>query len=297
MVFCSISVNVLPKMYSDNKKMEMTGQFWMSRLADDISLSDLNIPGTHNSAARYEPFPKTAKCQSLSLTAQLQAGVRFFDIRCHHKKDLFFIFHGPINQRLSFDQVLAHMISFLIQNNQETLIMSIKEEHVPKQTTRPFMETLHSYINQNETYWYTKQKIPNLGIVRGKIILLRRFFSSNPIGIPATDWQHDGFHQTTNLFIQDQFEIPNASVKWETVETALEYSIQDKSLDRLHLHFASGYIKNRLGIPNITKLSSQINQNLARYLSSTSQHRYGCLIFDFITSDLAKQVYELNFYK
>ena len=89
MVFCSISVNVLPKMYSDNKKMEMTGQFWMSRLADDISLSDLNIPGTHNSAARYEPFPKTAKCQRLSLTAQLQAGVRFFDIRCHHKKDLF----------------------------------------------------------------------------------------------------------------------------------------------------------------------------------------------------------------
>ena len=68
MVFCSISVNVLPKMYSDNKKMEMTGQFWMSRLADDISLSDLNIPGTHNSAARYEPFPQTAKCQSLSLT-------------------------------------------------------------------------------------------------------------------------------------------------------------------------------------------------------------------------------------
>ncbi|OUT64325.1 MAG: hypothetical protein CBB75_04640 [bacterium TMED15] len=297
MVFCSISVNVLPKMYSDNKKMEMTGQFWMLRLADDISLSDLNIPGTHNSAARYEPFPQTAKCQSLSLMAQLQAGVRFFDIRCHHKKDLFFIFHGPINQRLSFDQVLAHMISFLIQNNQETLIMSIKEEHVPKQTTRPFTETLHSYINQNATYWYTKQKIPNLGIVRGKIILLRRFFSSNPIGIPATDWQHDGFHQTTNLFIQDQFEIPNASVKWETVETALEYSIQDKSPSRLHLHFASGYIKNRLGIPNITKLSSQINQNLARYLSSTSQHRYGCLIFDFITSDLAKQVYELNFYK
>ena len=92
-------------------------------------------------------------------------------------------------------------------------------------------------------------------------------------------------------------EIPNVSVKWETVETALEYSIQDKSPGRLHLHFASGYIKNRLGIPNITKLSSQINQNLARHLSSTSQHRYGCLIFDFITSDLAKQVYELNFYK
>ena len=163
-------------MNSVSNKMEMTGQFWMSRLPDDISLANLNIPGTHNSAARYELFPKTAICQSLSLTAQLRAGVRFFDIRCRHKKDLFFIFHGPINQHLSFDQLLGHMISFLTQNNQETLIMSIKEEHIPKQTTRPFMETLHSYINQNETYWYTKQKIPNLGIVRGKIVLLRRFF-------------------------------------------------------------------------------------------------------------------------
>ena len=64
------------------------------------------------------------------------------------------------------------------------------------------------------------------------------------MGIPATDWQHDGFYQGANLFIQDRFEIPNASAKWEIVERALQHSIKGESSDRLHLHFASGYTKN-----------------------------------------------------
>ena len=37
----------------------------MSRIADSVSLASLNLPGTHDSGARYEPFPNTAKCQTL----------------------------------------------------------------------------------------------------------------------------------------------------------------------------------------------------------------------------------------
>jgi len=297
MAICFVATNTLSKIdiENGNGNTEKMSHVWMSRLPDDISLADLNIPGTHNSGARYEPFPKTAKCQTLSIAEQLHAGVRFFDIRCRHQKDQFFIFHGPINQHLSFDQMLESMFTFLKQNAKESLILSIKEEYLPKSTTQPFAKTLQAYINQNASLWYTKQAIPKLSIIRGKIVLLSRFFSAKPMGITAIGWEHNGFHQEMNFFIQDRFEIPNAFVKWEIIQTALEHSAQEESSTRLHLHFASGYIRNRFGLPNITKISSPINQKLASYLSNNPHHRYGCLIFDFITADLARKAYELNF--
>ena len=113
--------------------------------------------------------------------------------------------------------------------------------------------------------------------------------------IPAIDWQHDDFYQGANLFIQDRFEIPNALAKWEIVAGVLQQSIKDESFDRLHLHFASGYTKNGFGLPNITQVSSSINQKLADYLSRAPHSCHGCLVLDFITADLARAVYKLNF--
>ncbi len=279
----------------DHATTDLVNHTWMSQLSDRVSLASLNIPGTHNSAALLEPFLKTAKCQTLSITEQLQAGVRFFDIRCRHEKDQFTIFHGPVYQHLAFDEVLNNMLAFLKRNTREALILSIKEEHLPKATTRSFSQTLQSYIDQNPLAWYTKNAIPQLNTARGKIVLLRRFPSAKPMGIPAIDWQHDGFYQGANLFIQDRFEIPNALAKWEIVERALQHSIKDESFDRLHLHFASGYTKNGFGLPNITQVSSSINQKLADYLSRAPHRRHGCLVLDFITPDLARVVYKLNF--
>ena len=45
---------------------------WMARIGDDRLISDLSIPGTHDSAARYEKVDGTAKCQTLSLDDQLK---------------------------------------------------------------------------------------------------------------------------------------------------------------------------------------------------------------------------------
>ena len=55
----------------DHATTDLANHTWMSQLSDRVSLASLNIPGTHNSAALQEPFPKTAKCQTLSITEQL----------------------------------------------------------------------------------------------------------------------------------------------------------------------------------------------------------------------------------
>ena len=268
---------------------------WMSQLSDDMSLAALNIPGTHNSAALHEPFPRAAKCQTLSIAEQLQAGVRFLDIRCRHEKDRFTIFHGPVDQHLTFDDVRKAMLLFLKRHPGETFVVSIKEEHRPKKNTRTFLETLRFYIEQEPRAWYTKKRIPKLAVARGKIVLLRRFASEMPLGIAARDWGHNGFHQGANLFVQDRFEIPNAGEKWKIVERAFQHSLKQQVADRLHLHFASGYTKNGLGIPNITSVSTPVNQHLSEYLKTAPHRRHGCLVLDFMTPALSKAIYELNF--
>ena len=271
------------------------GHDWMSKISDNVLISSLNIPGTHNSGALYEPLPRTAKCQSLTLAQQLEAGVRFFDIRCRHQNDRFGIYHGPISQKLTFDTVLGTMRGFLKKNPSECIVLSIKEEHRSSRTTRSFPDTLHSYIKKNPRFWCIKKNIPKLSEVRGKLILLRRFPSANPLGIPATDWGHTGLHISKNIFVQDQFAISDSKTKWKTIERAFEQSQKNSKLDRLHLHYTSGYTQNIFGIPNITAISNPINERLKSYLKTAPKSRYGCIVLDFITPELSRAIYQLNF--
>src|SRR5579864_9502172 len=72
------------------------GSNWMASLDSHLLLSQLSIPGSHDTMALYEPFPGTTKCQNLSLAEQLMAGVRFLDIRCRHTNNAFAIYHGRV---------------------------------------------------------------------------------------------------------------------------------------------------------------------------------------------------------
>src|SRR5687767_170537 len=69
---------------------------WMGALYDNVLVSQISIPGTHDSGARFEPFPGTAKCQNLTISQQLDAGIRFLDIRNRHIDNAFAIHHGNI---------------------------------------------------------------------------------------------------------------------------------------------------------------------------------------------------------
>ncbi|MBN2842929.1 MAG: hypothetical protein JXM68_07555, partial [Sedimentisphaerales bacterium] len=52
------------------------GNNWMAAQKDISLLSQLSIPGTHDSGARFEPIGGTAKCQNLTIAEQLAIGVR-----------------------------------------------------------------------------------------------------------------------------------------------------------------------------------------------------------------------------
>src|SRR4051812_13896340 len=57
---------------------------WMCAIANTVKLAALIIPGSHDAYARVEPISGNDKFQNLSLTDQLNSGIRFSDIRCRH---------------------------------------------------------------------------------------------------------------------------------------------------------------------------------------------------------------------
>ncbi len=100
---------------------------WMRDIPDDAPVTTLNIPGTHDSCCTDGPLG-LAKTQNLDLTDQLNAGIRFLDIRLAHYQDNLFVHHDVVHMKKSYTDVLKICISFLRQHPSETILMSVKNE-------------------------------------------------------------------------------------------------------------------------------------------------------------------------
>lgn len=86
----------------------------MGEIPDTTLVSDITVPGTHDTCARSNiPFVRT---QYLSVTKQMEAGLRFLDLRCRvHPDGQLYCYHGgiPIDfpRYLKFDDVMQEVRS------------------------------------------------------------------------------------------------------------------------------------------------------------------------------------------
>ena len=162
---------------------------WMAVVPDSMLLSQLTIPGTHDSASLFENATSLgfAKTQDINLAQQLNLGVRFFDIRLNKDLD---VYHGPVFQHLTFSQVITTCANFLRTNPTETILMLINASDPKSNNKNPdaFARAVGNAMNGG--LWALGTRVPTLGSVRGKIQLLRRYpaGSTAPVGINLTDW-------------------------------------------------------------------------------------------------------------
>ena len=119
--------------YSSCDSMVERRADWMRAVPDDTPLGRMTIPGTHDSCAMYGGH--LVSCQSLSLRDQLEAGIRFLDIRLRAAYDRLDVHHGIVYQYLSFDDVMSEVGEFLRRQPTEAVIMRIKEEQPPVGTS------------------------------------------------------------------------------------------------------------------------------------------------------------------
>jgi 1-phosphatidylinositol phosphodiesterase len=274
------------------------GTDWMADIADTRGLAELSIPGTHDAGALHEVYAGLTKCQNLTIADQLAAGVRFFDIRCRHINDAFLIFHGAFDQDQTYDEVLATMFAFLDEHPSETLIISVMEESLPSGVTRSFEATFASYVDQARDRWHLDPVLPQLGDVRGKLVLLRRFPAvSTPLGVDGSVWADNATFSISNdasLRVQDDYIVTDNELKWTAI-TGMLGEAGGSSAPTLFLNFTSGY-QTIGGLSNVPSVSDDINPRLdAFFADPQNRHAHtGVMVMDFVTAARVQAIISTN---
>jgi 1-phosphatidylinositol phosphodiesterase len=146
-------------------------QDWMAAFGDGTPLRALTIPGTHDSGARFGGL--WVECQDLTVGAQLNAGIRFLDVRCRVTGDAFAIHHAAFYQNLMFGDVLVACRDFLAAHPAETVLMRVKQEY-SEESDEAFRRIFDLYLDQKgwRPLFHIDAALPSLGQARGKVVLL-----------------------------------------------------------------------------------------------------------------------------
>jgi hypothetical protein len=163
-----------------------TPSTWMGHLPGSKLLSQLTIPGTHDSGTYKGAGGALAQCQTMSIADQLAAGIRRLDMRCGQIGNTFEIYH-TVDQNVSFDEVYTACIQFLQANPGECILMGIggawddiNNKQVSINPIGSFEDVFNRYRQMHPNFWYLGDAIPTLDEVRGKIVLLRGFSTVQP---------------------------------------------------------------------------------------------------------------------
>lgn len=182
---------------------------WMADLPDSVRLSEISIPGTHDTLTEYMnkvglAFTSFAVAieatdtQDMKLDEQLQKGIRFWDIRLTKVFNQFHGHHGIIDLNVKFDTVLKEAVTFLTAHPEETILMRVNTEESPGVGgvfNKSDVALLTDYFEENDAqrFLYVGGDTINatLGDVRGKMVL----FSDN--------WEQSGVYRNRDIKAPD----------------------------------------------------------------------------------------------
>lgn len=290
----------------------------MKNIPNDTLISEINIPGTHDSGAEYVDYRFFSRCQNANIEAQLNMGVRFLDIRLEKKGDALLVVHGfakcykdkKKKERLTLDRVVKICRQFLSDNPSETIIMSLKRDHGP--SSEDVFDTFFDFYADN-SLWYLENRNPYIDEVRGKIVLFNRLCvdtSSNDFdyndfntglnfsGFPdQSQCLNEGFSTSViphrngtrgeKFFVQDMYKLKPRK-KWEiAILPTLANPLKDKG-------FALNFFSASKGINNPKKTAKFIYKAFAD-VKLKSLKKYGWCIFDFPDEKLCRKIILTNF--
>ena len=273
---------------------------WMRHIDDSRYLSELSIPGTHDSItslfhSEIGMIEGWTRCQDLDLDEQLRHGIRFLDIRLRYDDSasppVLRLCHGQSDMERDFGYVLGVCERFLEAHRSECIVMSIKNERADHH--QAFADLFAATIERpgNRAFWHTGKTVPSLGEVRGKIVLLRRYAAGaaragRPApGLDATDWPGGYPFRRRNgdgvdYQIQDEFggyTHFNRSSKFDTyVRQTLLDAVRDGDRRKLYINLASG-----TGSVWPITLAETTNPKLYQFFRAAPPGRYGIVPMDY----------------
>ncbi|MBO0481969.1 phosphatidylinositol-specific phospholipase C domain-containing protein [Enterococcus sp. MSG2901] len=260
-------------------------RYWMSSIREDARLSELSIPGTHDSATngiRDIVGMGYVKTQSIDITRQLNNGIRFLDARVCETNGSFAMHHDSYYLNQMFGDVLNKVTSFLTKNPSEVVYMRLKQEN-SSVNDQVFNQVLNEqYLKKScwKNFFYYGGSNPTLGETRGKIVILRNFLGNN-VGIPYPD-QFD---------IQDYWEPVDPADKRWAIEQQLVKSAKNQGTDQIN------YI-NYLSATNfwyqIKGFAQEMNPFALNYIRNNQIKHVGIVVADYPSNELVNTIIDLN---
>lgn len=309
-VLAALLMWIIPLTERDGGETVPGSADWMAQIDGDLTLSELAIPGTHDSATKNVQLAFFSKCQAKDIRAQLDAGFRYLDIRLGMDGDRLKLMHGftscktgamPWSGSLYLDNVLDQCYAFLREHPTETLLFAVKQEHGSERVA-DFQELLSSYIDRDRSMWLLTDTMPTLDEARGRLVLLRRYADEGSFGpesgLPLL-WDDQGGYEnfalntvsTDNgsytLWVQDRFEY-DAAHKWTAFLGGLRTA--PGTSEECYLNFLSTKGTAAYGHPY--HFARTLN---AQLLDQPLSQGSGWIIVDFGTAPIAEHVYSANF--
>lgn len=277
-----------------------------SLLPDSTYLSEVNVPGTHDSCTAFCTMENMCRCQSLTVKEQLALGIRLFDIRLYKSGKDFYLCHSLADcftdstkkKKLTFDDVLEDFRVFLKENPDEALIVSIKQDRGIM--NRWFFPAFYErYIVGNEDEWYLENKIPTLEECRGKMVLMRRckvfpwWGGDKDCGLDFSHWKDQGSKRKEKLYpvelnekqravVQDRYGLAPLR-KWEKCEKPFLHNCRCDE-NNISVHFIS--TAYRYKGENLVRTAEEMNALFKAYDLAGNK---GWFLFDFPDSEIIKK--------
>ncbi|MBC1433809.1 phosphatidylinositol-specific phospholipase C [Listeria rocourtiae] len=271
---------------------------WMKELSDTKKLSDLSIPGTHNTMANewvmWDPtgFGET---QSLYLGTQLASGIRFLDIRLKYNRPYQTLecFHGILWLGAYFDDVLKDVRTFLENiGSGETIYMRIAQEN-SSVNDNDFANAVRAYCDEfaagrRYTGGTTNQN-PTLEQTRGKFVILLDIngYNSTTHGDLGINYRSTSFNK------QDAWQTA-WDPKVELVNAHLRAANnRGTSSTTTYVNYLSANLGTTSGYPK--GIARFVNPRVTSYLFSQKFKYVGIVVADYPGRGFIREIIQANF--
>lgn len=263
---------------------------WLGAVNPEQYITELLLPGTHDTMTA--PCPERYyHTQTLSLIEQLQAGVRFLDIRLRREM---VAAHREWISNITADEIFSTCAKFLQAHPTEFILMRVQNANEKKDDYKAYGSALQKKIAAHaDLFYHWKQESDGwmkVSEAAGKIVALECAPPAYGFNrIHGTIWAQN-WHDNDLITLEDLWDGPELADKEKAITEQLLAGNQlpENILSLIHISATNG----KLGYPDA--YAKELNPYMTKLLSG-KKHVRGTLIYDFMTEDIGKLIVSKNF--
>ncbi|MBN3534579.1 phosphatidylinositol-specific phospholipase C domain-containing protein [Mycoplasma procyoni] len=271
---------------------------WMSSLNDNKLISDISIPGTHDSGMfsgrgwTYFFGQLWAKTQSKSWEYQLKQGIRFFDVRIEENLN---IIHGSAKSLTSLPEMLKEFERFLKQHPHEFILIRLKSENYGGGRNENYRRKVEEALKKHYDMLYKTADNrsggwPKVKDVRGKLIVFNDLHSD----ISQDTTYGPLYYRNQNnytFWIQDRFQNVSQAEKLGSIKNHFKDSNNTDLSGIMFINFTS-YTQ---GIYSVWDVASGINEPVTKHIRENKDlKKLGIVVSDFPGDALVQEIINTN---